>query len=193
MKEIKVGFKIVKITEEKTKSPLGGFISFYKNKAYECLKFTNLEDYESTLSKLRFLNKYRINTPKILVCSKKSLIIVREYIDSDNCLEFLSKDNIKDEIIERLFNLYKQARIYKFDLDYMPDNYVFDGNKLLYTNIEINTKSEKYSLENYGLFYWMHSKQGCKYLSEKGFKTPKNSLSDADAKKNVVLWVVKYW
>lgn len=193
MEQIKIGFKLFEITNEVVNNPLDGKIVIYKDKKYELYHFDSEEDFSSFINKYKTFRKYHINVPKIIAKSKKDLVVVREHFDVSTCLVLLANNQIDEKIIEKLFDMYRAARTYKFDLDYMPENYVFDGKKLYYLGLDIIKKNEKYSLENYGMFYWIYSKEGCKHLSEKGFETPKNKLNDAEAKKAVVLWVVKYW
>ena len=69
--------------------------------------------------------------------SKQELIIIRQYIDKENCLIDLSKNELEEKAIELLFNMYRFARLYKFDLDYHPDNYCYKDGKLYYLLNEI--------------------------------------------------------
>lgn len=193
MEQIKIGFKTFDITDEILTIPFEGKIVNFKNKRYELFHFDDKESYESFITRYKTFKKYRIDIPKLIAKSKKNLVVVRQHFDIDNCLVKLSNNEIDDKIIEQLFLQYRIARIFKFELDYMPENYVFDGKKLYYLSRDMIKKNEKYSLENYGLFYWMYSKEGCRHLEEKGFNVPKNKLNDAETKKNAVLWTVQYW
>jgi len=193
MEQIKIGFKLFEITEEVIAYPFEGKIVTLKDKRFELYHFNDADEFNSFITRCKTFRKYKIDVPKVIAKSKKDLVLVREHFDNDNCLVKLEHNEIEEVIIEKLFEMYRIARIYKFELDYMPENYVYNGKKLYYLGTDMIKKNEKYSLENYGMFYWLYSKEGCKHLEEKGLQIPKNKLSDAEAKKAIVLWGVKYW
>ena len=140
-----------------------------------------------------YYSQVGITIPKIVSKSKKDLIIIRQYIDKENCLIDLSKNELEEKAIELLFNMYRFARLYKFDLDYHPDNYCYKDGKLYYLLNEMYKKDPKHSLEEEGLFYWINSSTLNNYLIDNNLPKLEHVLSKAEANKKVVLLGVKYW
>ena len=89
--------------------------------------------------------------------------------------------------------MYRFARLYKFDLDYHPDNYCYKDGKLYYLLNEMYKKDPKHSLEEEGLFYWINSSTLNNYLIDHNLPKLEHVLSKAEANKKVVLLGVKYW
>lgn len=190
MEQIKIGFKTYSLTWEIQNEHR---IVIHKDKKYEYIHFDELEEYKRYIEVYNSLNKHGITIPKIVSKSKKELIIIRQYIDKENCLIDLSKNELEEKAIELLFNMYRFARLYKFDLDYHPDNYCYKDGKLYYLLNEMYKKDPKHSLEEEGLFYWINSSTLNNYLIDHNLPKLEHVLSKAEANKKVVLLGVKYW
>ena len=91
MEQIKIGFKTYSLTWEIQNEHR---IVIHKDKKYEYIHFDELEEYKRYIEVNKSLNKHGITIPKIVSKSKKELIIIRQYIDKENCLIDLSKNEL---------------------------------------------------------------------------------------------------
>lgn len=170
------------------------YLAEHKNKKFILKKFHDLTSYKYELYKYNSIEKIGINVPAIKQKSKKKLTIVFKYISGENMLEVISKKSVDENVFDALFLMYRFARFSKIELDYHPDNYVFDGKNLYYLSYEFIDQNNERNLENYGLKFWLYGNECASYLKEKGFEVDKKRILDkASLNKEIVKLAIMKW
>lgn len=163
-------------------------------KTYFIRKYINKDEYIASLGQSKSLKKLGITIPKILKKDKDVFAIVYQYINGETIAEHLAKEDLPDEYFTYIFNMYRFARFSKFEINYLPENFKLEGKNLYYLSLEKSEQNPEKNLENYGLNYWIISKEGYDHLIELGFEVDKKRiLSKGDANKKIVLLSIMKW
>ena len=146
----------------------------------------------------RYTNLYKagIRIPKIVKRNKRTNEVVFELFEGDHVDKVLVDSTLKlpDIYYEQLFIVYRFCRFSKIELNYLPENFILRGKYLYYDCLEIYNANTKINLENYGIYYWIKSKEAIKHLTALGYNLEKVApLSNALSKKEIVLLSIKYW
>lgn len=170
------------------------YLTKYKDRNFVIKTFSSFMTYSEMLSQYLQLKKYGIKMPKLIKKDKKYLNLVFEYIPGENMLQVVSKNDVDEKTLDQLFNMYRFARFSKIDIDYMPENFVLYNNELYYMSYFYGPSNSQKNLENYGIRYWIYTKELAEHLLEKGFEVDKKRiLSNAEANKKIVLLSIMRW
>ena len=170
------------------------FEGVLKGKILTIKKYKNQESFDEALYRYKKIYSYGIYTPVLKLKDKKQLILVFEKISGDNVAYLLSKGDIEDKIFEKLFTFYRYARANQIELNYLPENFVFDGKRLYYVSLDLFPQNKDLNLENYGLEFWIMSKKGYEHLLKLGYEIDKKRmLNSGETNKKIVLLSLYNW
>ncbi len=105
----------------------------------------------------RILKDLELNVPDMLFSSVEENYLVKEYIDGDTAAQKISESGITDEHIDQLFTMSNLAEKSGYNLDYFPTNFLVSNDSLFYIDYEINEFDPKWSLINWGIYYWANT------------------------------------
>lgn len=164
------------------------------NKLFFIKKFNDISSFKASLENHRALKKYGICIPKLLKADKKDLTIVTTFISGENALDMIAKEELPELVYEQLFIIYRFARFSKIELDYLPENYIFNGKELFYVGEHFQPQNTKINLENYGIFFWFYGEQCANHLKEHNLPIDKSRiLSKGEMNKKIVLTSIMKW
>lgn len=192
MEEIKVGLKKFKIIESFDD---GSFIAEKGKKKYliRDLHGNSKEFYHIIDSYKKFLNT-GIKHPKVYAKDKKKSIVVIDYIDGDNVLNMLRKNDLEEMVYSKIFLLAYMARVEKKALNFDPENFKFDGKELYYMSEELYDFNDETKFINKGIRFWFYTKEFAELLREKGLEVDKSRIKpDYETNKQIVLMTCKYY
>ena len=170
------------------------FEGVYKGKTYTIKKYKDESAFDEALYRYKKIYSYGIYTPVLRFKDKKQLILVFEKISGDNVASLLSKGDIEDKIFEKLFTFYRYARANQIELNYLPENFIFDGKRLYYVSLDLFPQNKDLNLENYGLEFWIMSKKGYEHLIKLGYEVDKKRiLNSGETNKKIVLLSLHNW
>ena len=166
-----------------------------KGKIYFLKKYNTkqeLQQFEENQHKIRFT---ALDLPKVYLFDKNQLMSVVDFIEGDNMLDLLAKEDISNEIIYKfLFAAEWYARREKLMLDYRPENFKFDGRKLYYLPFTSEPLDPKYNFSMSDLRLWFPTKQLASYIKSKGIEFDDKRTNDEYAvNKQIALMAVKYY
>lgn len=157
-------------------------------------KYSLHSQYKLNIKKLKDLKRYLIYVPKIAALDRKNDMILRHTIKGTNCLDIVAKGETNDDIFKKLFDLYRFCRMGKFDINYLPENFVFTGKEIFYISEEVLPQKKEHNLENYGLYYWVDSPESMKHCKEHGYEFNSSRVPDRGSlNKKIVLLSVMNW
>ena len=192
MEEIKIKHRIFQKVKDLSNE---SFLATYKDKTYEVLKF----DYktESGGALVYALNRIKnagIKAPKLYWIDKKAGYAVREYLEGETAMDYISRENLPDDFYKQLFLNEYMAKINKMTLNYEPDKWIIVNGTLYYVFPQfINYNEEKDLVKRY-LRLWFNTKELAQFLNKNGLSYDKSRMKDElVTNKEIVLMVCKYY
>ncbi|NCC72382.1 MAG: hypothetical protein EOM06_03215 [Sphingobacteriia bacterium] len=125
------------------------------------------DKFKTELAAYAFLFKMQIPIPEMLGYDEGKKWIFKEYIHGRNASQLIAAGKITDNHFQQLVFMSQRAKEFGFNLDYFPTNFVVCCKRLYYVDYEINSYSEEWNLQNWGLYYWVNQ-QGMKKFIETG-------------------------
>jgi predicted Ser/Thr protein kinase len=111
---------------------------------------------ESEVSAYHRLNDMGIRIPQLLDYNIKRNYLLKEYIEGPTAAKWIIEGGDVNLIMPELFRLAFEANRHGLNIDYFPTNFVISDPNLFYIDYEINPFDQTWSLENWGLFYWVN-------------------------------------
>ena len=166
-----------------------------KGKLFFLKKFENNKDEFFVFMKAaKRFSITAIATPKIYLYDKNNYIVVMQFIDAQNVLDILIKQDLPEAIIEQVFLTNYYAKFEKIVLNQYPDQYRYDGKKLYYLPFEFREYSGKDSFATEGVKYWFYTKELVEYLKTKELPYDENRIgNEYERNKEMALMAVKYY
>ena len=157
-------------------------------------KYDNKDKFNAFIKNSHRLKITAIDTPKVYMFDKDQMISVVEFIEGDNMLSLLSKEDITNEEIYRILLLDEwYGRREKIRLDFHPDNFVFTGKKLIYLPYQFTNFESDYNFNLKDIRYWFPTKELAAYMKSKGLPFGDERIGNEYAvNKQIALMVVKY-
>ena len=101
------------------------------------------------------LCKVGIRIPKMLHIDFEEEIIIKEYIEGDVISDLIENNKPIIEYLPQLYEMANKAKAANLNIDYYPTNFVIRNGLLYYIDYECNQYMEEWSLEKWGLKYWL--------------------------------------
>ena len=165
-----------------------------KGKLYFIKVFSDLASFQADALNHKTLKKNGINVPKLLKSNKKDLSNTYQFIEGENALQIIAKQDLDEIYYEQLFHIYRFARFAKIELDYHPENYVLYKNELYYLAHDFIPQNQEKNLENFGIYFWFYSEELAAHLKENNLPIDKKRiLSKGEVNKKIVLTSIMKW
>ena len=157
-------------------------------------KYDNKDKFNDFIKKSHRLKITAIDTPKVYMFDKDQMISVVEFIEGPTILEYLSKEDISNEEIYRLLMLIEwYGRREKIRIDFLPENFIFTGKKLVYLPYTFKDFEQGYNFNLKDIRYWFPTKELANYVRSKGLSFDDKRIGNEYAvNKQIALMVVKY-
>jgi hypothetical protein len=170
------------------------FVARRKDRLFSFREYRSEKLYHEDLAKYKRIQKAGVNVPKLIAHDKQLKVLIFERFQEPTALDVLAKEDLKELYFKQLFTIYRFCRFSKVEINYLPHNYILKGTTLYYIGEEIIDSDPKRNLENFGLRYWIYSKEASELLREKNYVIdPKRILSEEETNKRIVLLSVTYW
>lgn len=126
------------------------------------------EKLKTEVKSYKVLESLPIKIPKLIYFDKKNHFLIKEFIEGELLAERVASNKLRDETIIRFMKELKYIYQKKFNIDYFPNNFVFNTNEdLYYIDYEIQPYTDEWNFENWGIFYWLNS-EGVRYYLQTG-------------------------
>ena len=171
------------------------FLMKYKDKNYFVRKFDPKSEVGKILSyAVERIAHSGVKSPKLYWIDNKAGYIVSEYVTGMNMMEYLSKNDMSEELYDQLFKIAYLARVKGMTLNYEIDKWMIRNNELVYIYPSfIVYKKEKDLVEKY-LRLWFNTKELASFMDKNGVFYDKSRIKNEYAtNKNIVLMTCKYY
>ena len=167
----------------------------YKNKIYFIRKFEpkSIEG-EELITALKEISISGVKAPKLYWIDKKLGYAVSEYVDGELVMNYLSKNDLTEELYEQLFTNAYFAKVHRLTLNYEIDKWMIKDGTLYYIYpMVIVYQKEKDLIERY-VRLWFNSKELLDFMSKHGVFYDKNRVKgEYLTNKEIVLMTCKYY
>ena len=135
-----------------------------------------------------------VTNPKCYLYDKKLRIAIIEYVEGDNCLQNLLKEDLSESVLELLFKTFWYAKNDRLALDYSPENFVYANGKLYYLPFKVGQFTTNEQFIQKDILLWFFTKDFVRYCHKLGLSPDESRLkSDYETNKNIALMTVKYY
>ena len=192
MSEIKIKHRIFEKVRDLSDE---SFVATYKGKEYEVFKFDyKTEAGDALMYALNRLKNSGVKAPKLFWIDKKAGYAVREYLEGENVLKLLSKENLSEDLYKQLFLNEYYAKASGMTINYEPDKWIIKDNTLYYMLPQFIIYNEEKDLVKRYLRLWFNTKELVQFLNKNGLSYDKPRLKDElVTNKEIVLMVCKYY
>ena len=135
---------------------------------------------ELELKSYEILESITSNIPKLIDYSIDKNYLVKEFIDGKLASNAIAENILQKIHLERLIKLAQECEDLNINIDYFPSNFVITEDEIIYIDYEVNEFMKEWSLENWGIYYWLNSK-GFKMFIE----TNDSSFINSDVQKGI--------
>lgn len=166
-----------------------------KGKIFFLKKYDRRDELEEFIKNSRRLKITALETPKVYMFDKDQLISVVDFIEGDNILDLLLKDGTLDELIYK-FILSDEwyMRREKLKIDFAPNNFKFNGKKLVYLPFKTLPFEQGYNFAMKEFRLWFYTKEFSKYVKSLGYSFDDSKIGNEYAtNKQMALMAVKYY
>ena len=192
MSEIKIKHRIFEKVRDLSDE---SFVATYKGKEYEVFKFDyKTEAGDALMYALNRLKNSGVKAPKLFWIDKKAGYAVREYLEGENVLKLLSKENLSEDLYKQLFLNEYYAKASGMTINYEPDKWIIKDNTLYYMLPQFIVYSEDKDLVKKYIRLWFPTKELAQYLEKHNLSFDRARLKEELAtNKELVLLVCKYY
>jgi hypothetical protein len=170
------------------------YLAKRKDRVFSYREYRTESAYNKDLGKYKKIQKIGVNVQKLIAHDRQLLVLIFERFQEPTALDVLASEDLKEIYFKQLFTIYRFCRFSKLELNYMPNNYVLKGTTLYYVGEDVTESDPSRNLENFGLRYWIYSKEAAELLEETGHSVDlKRIISEEETNKRIVLLSVTYW
>ncbi len=125
----------------------------------------NKEKLAAEVDSYKVLSKFNLLLPKLHLADYKRNFLIKDFIDGKIGSKLIAEGKIGEPHIKQLFEIAAKLEEHHYNIDYFPNNFVINKDKLFYIDYEHNPFNETWSWENWGIYYWANSEGFSKFLS----------------------------
>ncbi len=135
---------------------LGGREVVCKVMHKEDCPYYSFEDEKTRLEERDYhhLRDAGIPVPDLLYIDHENNFLLKEYIPGITADRLIAEGLPPRPILWQLFDMASRCRQRGWNIDYFPTNFVISGERLYYVDYEVNPYDARWSLEQWGLYYW---------------------------------------
>ena len=192
MSEIKIKHRVFTFLEERSEN---SFLATHKDKTYEIFKFDySTESGDALVYALNRIKNAGIKAPKIFLIDKKQGYAVREYLEGETVMKYISRQDLPEDFYRQIYLNQYLAKINRMTLNYEIDKWIVVDNTLYYVAPQFIMYNEEKDLVKKYIRLWFNTRELVKYLNAHGLSFDNSRLKDELAtNKEIVLMACKYY
>lgn len=139
------------------------------------------------------LSKLRVPIPKLHYADFEKNFLIKDYINGNIASKIIAEKRITELHIQKLFEISNHLKKHNINIDYFPNNFVFTNKEIFYIDYEHNLFDKKWSLENWGIYYWANSEGFKNFLKTGNPKFINSNLEKGIPPKKPFQKIVRKW
>ena len=166
-----------------------------KGKYFFLKKYNNKDEIREFIDRQHRLKITALDIPKVYMFDKNLLISVVDFIEGPTMLDVLAKEDIEnEEILKMLLQDEWYMRREKLRIDFHPENFKFNGKKLIYLPYKYGSFESDYNFVMKDFKLWFPTKELADYCESKGLEFDRKRIGNEYAiNKKIALLTVKYY
>ena len=109
---------------------------------------------EAEIRDYQRLKQVGIRIPEMYDVDVNNERILKEFIEGETIADFVARDEVKPEYVERVRQMCQLLYPAGLNIDYYPTNFVVQNGLLYYIDYECNEYSDEWNFENWGIKTW---------------------------------------
>lgn len=101
------------------------------------------------------LKKAGIRVPEMLDIDMENERILKQYINGPTAQELVKQQFMDENCLSQLKEMAAKAKAAGLNIDYYPTNFILQDGLLYYIDYECNEYMSQWSLEEWGMQYWI--------------------------------------
>ncbi len=101
------------------------------------------------------LKKAGIRVPEMLDIDTENERILKQYIAGPTAQELVARKLMDENCLSQLKEMAEKAKAAGLNIDYYPTNFILQNDLLYYIDYECNQYMPQWSLEEWGMQYWI--------------------------------------
>ena len=175
-------YEIVEQIDEET------YLATCKNKKFLLRTFDFSSEYGQELEySLIRIKSSGIKAPKLIKFDRKNGYYLTEYIEGIDMAEYISKNELTDEIYKQLFDNAYLAKVARATLRYEPQKWILSNGIMYYVYTHVLDFDPEKDLVKRYVRLWFNTKELEKYLIENGYSYDKKRIKDEYATNKEIL------
>ena len=192
MEVIKIKHREFQLTEQVSEN---SFLLERKGKKFFARKFEpKTQDAKEMCYAMRKLATSGVKCPKLYYLDEKVGYAVFEYLEGETMMQYLSSNDMSEELYDQLFKNGYYAKMNKMTLNYEPDKWMIVNGTLYYVYpMFILYQKEKDLVDRY-LRLWFNTKELSNFMAKNNVFYDKSRIkNEASTNKAIVLTICKYY
>ncbi len=111
---------------------------------------------ELELDAYEILRVRDIRIPELIHADKNENYLIKEFVDGKTITEMITVGKLDDAVFMEALRWERTLKEFLINIDYYPDNFIYDGRHLNYIDYELNPYTEEWNFRNWGIFYWLN-------------------------------------
>lgn len=171
------------------------YICTYKGREYLVIQFVPKSDEGNKLTySLKRISITPINAPKLRWIDKKAGYIVRDYIPALIMTDYLSKQDMTEELYDQLFKNAYYAKMSGMTISYSPNDWGLYNGSLFYLGETFSVFKKEEDLVDKSLRLWFNTRELSEFMKNNGVFYDKNRIKgEYEVNKEIVLMACKYY
>lgn len=150
--------------------------------------------YRSFVQLMKTIMRSNLRIPRFIEFNKKDFFLVQKTLNVPNVLTLLSQGPLDEEIYSQVFRFEQFAKVMHLNLDYRPQNFVFQNKKLFYIGQTFKQYEEKETLSRKDIRLWVYSPELVTLLKDHQLPFDQGRLKNPnELNKEIVLLVYKFY
>lgn len=152
------------------------------------------EGFDTFVDRLQKFKVCGVKTPEVYLYDKNQRIVVMDFIEGESMDEYLSKQDLNDDLYKLLFDTYWLAKQDKIYLEFKPENFKFSSGKLFYLPFRYKKFVDNQSFLNKDLKFWFATEELENYILSRGLEFDHSRIkSEYEINKFMALMSIKYY
>lgn len=153
-------------------SEVGGRKVIFKQMHDEPCPYYNFSDNKVKLERKSYalLKEAGISIPELISYNEEKNFLIKEYIEGSDGIEYLASGSFDEKVICELFKISRILKSRNLNIDYFPANFVISSQGLSYIDYEVNPFDARWSLENWGVYFWANREGMRKYHADRNWR-----------------------
>lgn len=150
--------------------------------------------YYDTLYAYKRISSSGISCPKLIQKDKKTGVLLYEYFEAPTIYEILSKEDLSEKIIEKIFTVNYYCKCNNISVSFNPQHYCYYNDNLYYMIDDFDEYDKSKDFTQVGIKLWFYTSELRAMLKKDGIQIDDSRIKpDFAQNKEILMTTVKFY